>query len=297
MTNSASSAHTLRYLRPAPGLENFIRCYAQRSVRIVDGVVVHPVHARAAPILEFIFGDRIVFVHCDGKPSRTSSPSALVGMQTRRRGELHICGTHDCFIILFQPAALEHLFALPAQEFTDSDFDAQSVLGPIIPLFQEQLAECRSAEKRASVADQFLLKRALAAGTADGVSVAANQVIRGAGCACVPALADRTGLSLRQFERRFVQQVGMRPKLFARIARFEATLDRMARSTGTSWTEIAHRCGYYDQMHMVHEFAEFTGATPTNALHNLESLFHEQIEEVRSGPPPVPAAFAERWIL
>ncbi|HEV2133509.1 MAG TPA: helix-turn-helix domain-containing protein [Terracidiphilus sp.] len=296
MTKSAGAAHTLSYLQPAPYLKNFVRCYAQRSACIADGLLVHPVHARVAPILEFIFGDRIVFAQCDGKPSRTSPSSALIGMQTHRRGELHIRGTHDSFIILFQPAALERLFALPAREFTDSDFDAQSVLGPQIPLLQERLAECRSAEQRAFIADRFLLKRALAAGSLDGVTVAANQIVRAAGRVRLSAMADRAGLSLRQFERRFVSQVGMSPKLVGQIARFEATLDRMARCTGTSWTEIAHRFGYYDQMHMVHEFAEFTRSTPTNTLHNLESLFHQQIEESRSHPPPV-STTGERWIL
>jgi transcriptional regulator GlxA family with amidase domain len=87
-------------------------------------------------------------------------------------------------------------------------------------------------------------------------------------------MADSAGLSLRQFERRFLQQVGMSPKLLARIARFEAALDCMARSQTQTWTEVAHRFGYYDQMHMVHEFAEFTGETPKDTLRNLGSVLH-----------------------
>jgi AraC-like DNA-binding protein len=61
------------------------------------------------------------------------------------------------------------------------------------------------------------------------VAAAANLIIWEGG-GRIPALADRAGLSLRQFERRFVEQVGLSPKLLARIARFEATLDLMARS-------------------------------------------------------------------
>jgi AraC-like DNA-binding protein len=80
-----------------------------------------------------------------------------------------------------------------------------------------------------------------------------------------------------------MQQVGVRPKLFARIVRFEAALDSKARTATKSWTEVAHEFGYYDQMHMVHDFAEFTEKTPTETLIQLETVFVEQIKTMRSG--------------
>jgi AraC-like DNA-binding protein len=232
------------------------------------------VHARAAPALDFEFADRPVVVHPYGTPAQTAARVALIGMQTHSRGELFISGRVDSFIIMFQPAALGLLFSLSAREFTDRGFDAESVVGPGIGCFHERLAECRSGEERVRVADRFLLQRVLDAGVLDGVSAAANQVIRRPGSVRIPAMADSAGLSLRQFERRFLQQVGMSPKLLARIARFEAALDCMARSQTQTWTEVAHRFGYYDQMHMVHEFAEFTGETPKDTLRNLGSVFH-----------------------
>jgi AraC-like DNA-binding protein len=282
MTYGSGVPHGIRLVQPAPGLKHFVRYYGQRDGHIGDAIVTHPVHARAAPLLEFIFGDRVIFVPVNGKPSRVSPRSVLVGMQTHRRGVLHIRGTQDSFVILFQPGVLDLLFALPAQEITDQDFDAESVFGPMIAGFQEQLADCRTFEERASIANRFLLRRAVAAGALDGVSTAANQILRVAGAARIPVHADHAGLSLRQFERRFVQQVGISPKLFARIARFEATLDRMARLPGRTWTEVAHYFGYYDQMHMVHEFAEFSGQTPTNTLRGFESIFLQQMNEIRS---------------
>ncbi len=56
----------------------------------------------------------------------------------------------------------------------------------------------------------------------------------------------------------------------------------MARSPERTWTDVAHRFGYHDHMHMVHEFAEFTGETPTSTLLNLQSVFQEEIAEMRS---------------
>ena len=175
MADRVSVPHGIRLVRPAPGLEQFVRYYAQRDAHIGDAVVVHPVHARAAPLLEFIFGDSVVFTRSDGKPPRTSPQSVVVGMQTHRRGVLHIRGRQDSFAILFQPAGLDSLFALPSQEFTDQDFDAEAVFGPMIARFQEQLVDCSTLEERVSITNRFLLPYA-AAGALDGVSTAANHI-------------------------------------------------------------------------------------------------------------------------
>jgi len=92
---------------------------------------------------------------------------------------------------------------------------------------------------------------------------------------------NKAAVSLRQSERRFHYQVGMRPKLYSRIARFEAALDRKARSQTKSWTEIAHELGYYDQMHLVHDFGQFPGETPTNLMTELERAHQAIIDAVR----------------
>jgi AraC-like DNA-binding protein len=296
MANRVTVPHGIRLVRPSPVLEPFVRYYGHRNARLGGTVVVRPVHARAAPIVEFDFGDSdaVLYIPSDGRPPLFSPRVVLIGIQTHRRGELHIRGMVDVFAILFQPAALGLLFALPAQEFTDQAFDAEQVFGAIIARFHERLADCRSFEERISVANQFLLQRALAP-PRDGISAAATDILRGAGGTRIPAMAGRAGLGLRQFERRFVLQVGVSPKLFARIARFEAALDRMARSSQGSWTEVAHRFGYYDQMHMVHDFSRFTGETPTRTLQHFEATFEQRMRAIRSGHAP--PSQGERWVL
>jgi hypothetical protein len=142
--------HGIRLVRPAPALEPFVRFYGTRESRLLGTVFVHPVHARAAPILDFEFGDAdaILYVQSSGGPAIVSPRSVLVGMQTHKTGELRITGTVNSFAILFQPDGLNLLFALPAEEFTDRSFDAESVLGPSIARFYEQLADCSSFEAR-----------------------------------------------------------------------------------------------------------------------------------------------------
>ena len=298
MSKGVSIPHGIGLVRPAPVLEPFVRFYGYRKARLFDTSALHPVHARAAPVLDFEFGgaNAIVYKPSNDKPAIVSPRSVLVGMQTHRTGDLHITGTVDSFVILLQPAALDLLFGLPAQEFTDRSFDAESVLGREVAFLQERFADCQTFEERISVADRFLLSRVLlAARSCDGVTAAASQLLRRGGGARIPAMAGGSGLSVRQFRRKFLQKVGISPKLFARIARFEAVTDKMARSPGASWTEAAHRFGYYDQMHMVHEFAEFTGETPTRTMHYFEAVFRQQIAAIQSGSTS--RSDGDRWIL
>jgi AraC-like DNA-binding protein len=287
----------IRFHRPTPGLEQFVRFYVQREVQIRGPAVVHPVPARAAPVIEFDFGDRINVLDYKQLAHRKSPTVVVVGPQTYRRVEMQLLGALESFVIMFQPDGLHRLFSIPMHELTDKDYEGHSVLGAFISRLQTRLAGCTSLEERARCVDGFLLRRAIDSRSYDGISVAASRIVLGGGRVEIAALADRTGLSMRQFERRFIQQVGMRPKLFARIARFEASLDTKARSATKSWTDVAHEFGYYDQMHMVHDFAAFTDKTPTEALIQLETVFVQQIKTLRSGALSAKATGCPRLIL
>jgi len=202
-------------------------------------------------------------------------------MKTHCRVHLQIHGTLESFVILFQPTGLHCLFSLPMHELTDQNLDAHAVLGAQISRLEQRLGECRTFEQRVQVANEFLLRRALEERGVDGIPAVAKQILLSGGDSRIPILADNAGLSMRQFERKFLQQVGVQPKLFGRIARFEAALSNKACSAQKSWTDVAHEFGYHDQMHMVHDFEEFTGGTPTSVLRQFEILFRQQINAMR----------------
>jgi AraC-like DNA-binding protein len=286
-----------RFRRPAPGLEQFVRFYVQREIQIRGAAVVHPVPARAAPLIEFDFGDPINVLDYKQLAWRRSPAIVLVGPQTYRRVEMQLQGALESFVIMFQPDGLHRLFSVPMHELTDKDYEGYSVLGAFVSVVQSHLGGCKSLEERARCVDGFLLRRAMDSRGYDGISDAANRLVRGGGRLEIAALADRAGLSMRQFERRFIHQMGMRPKLLARIARFEAALETKARFATKSWTDVAHEFGYYDQMHMVHDFREFTDKTPTETLIQLEAVFVEQIKTMRSGPRSAKAPGSSRLIL
>jgi transcriptional regulator GlxA family with amidase domain len=97
----------------------------------------------------------------------------------------------------------------------------------------------------------------------------------------VSDLAHKAGFGIRQFERRFRYEIGIPPKLYTRIVRFEAALRRKAAAPETRWTDIAHALGYHDQMHMVHDFNGLSGDSPTAIGSQLDMFVQPEVVSVQ----------------
>jgi AraC-like DNA-binding protein len=86
--------------------------------------------------------------------------------------------------------------------------------------------------------------------------------------AAIASLEHSAGLpeSIRSFTQRFRRTVGLTPKTYARVRRFQSTLRRIAQPGDVDWADIALSCGYYDQAHFNHDFRAFSGINPSTYL-------------------------------
>jgi AraC-like DNA-binding protein len=82
----------------------------------------------------------------------------------------------------------------------------------------------------------------------------------------VSAITDKISLSPRRFIELFNDQVGMTPKVFCRVRRFQRALYEIKQRRNLIWAELAPDCGYYDQAHFICDFKEFCGLTPADYL-------------------------------
>ena len=78
----------------------------------------------------------------------------------------------------------------------------------------------------------------------------------------VREVSDSTGYSQKRFIRLFHSQVGLTPKLFGRVQRFQWLLDQINHGTNVDWARVALDAGYFDQSHMIRDFRAFTGISP-----------------------------------
>jgi AraC-like DNA-binding protein len=270
------SATKLAVRRAEPGerLRSFVHCYLQRDAR-VDGVVtVEPVMARLEQAFEFHFGEPYE-VRLYGSEARDACPPVVVvGPQTHRRARLILHGTLSAFAVMLRPAGLHGLFGLPLDRFADCGTDAHSLLGRSVTELRERLGNTATFAERVRLIEEYLSQRLLGRPPADPFARTIAIVLRRAQARVgdpwardrVSDIAIQTGLSTRQFERRFREYTGVAPIVFTRIARFQEAL-RLKRAPGfLSWIAIAHTLGYHDQMHMTRDFYGLAGDSPSRAI-------------------------------
>ena len=282
---------------PTIALRPFIQFYIHVERSRGDPLVTLPIPARASPMIEFVFGDRFKFRYW-GSPDEAAVPAtSLVGMLTRPHVTLLHQGTFQSFIIMFQAHGLTDLFGVPSSEVTNHTYDAGDVLGKPVRELRQRLGNCETCQQRVSVANHFFAERLKHAQAVDRIAFVANRIRSCNGNLSSAELARQVGVGVRQFQREFSARFGAGPKLFSRIVRFQNALDTKARSSTKSWTDVAHELGYYDQMHMVHEFREFTGDSPTETLCQLELLFRAQIDAIRAGRAAEHSIMVHRFVL
>lgn len=269
--------HTLGFRKPGSPLRGVVWFYVHKKVHLQGRSVALRVTAKAAPVLEFILGDRPLVRHDLQGTGLRSPVSLLIGPRTKPGLELELFGSSESFGIVFQADGLHNLFGLPVDEITNLTADGASLFGPAVNRMAELLGNCRTFDERVRLANQLLLDIYRNPLRREGISALVSRILQFGGNEKIDAMFRETGLSKRTFERRFQEQIGMSAKLFSRLVRFQAALDGKARCPHKSWTFVAQECGYFDQMHLIHDFEEFTAECPGDVLRSVERIYGEHI--------------------
>lgn len=82
-------------------------------------------------------------------------------------------------------------------------------------------------------------------------------------------LSSEMGCSTRHFRSLFENYVGIPPKLFCQIIRYQLALSRLLHPSRTAFNDIISDHGYYDQAHFIHEFRKFSRESPTRLMCQL----------------------------
>jgi AraC-like DNA-binding protein len=178
--------------------------------------------------------------------------------------------THTC-AVRFKPGAASRFFDLPLDALSDQRASLSDLWGSghAARIDDELWTHALSDRQRLDILERHLLlrlhDRRAAQGSAPNLVASAIAAIEAsAGAARVDALAGALGVTRQHLGKQFRTQVGLSPKLFARICRFRhaMTMIRSAQPGRMDWAGLAPGLGYFDQAHLIHEFQEFSGATP-----------------------------------
>ncbi|MBM3395323.1 MAG: helix-turn-helix transcriptional regulator [Betaproteobacteria bacterium] len=191
----------------------------------------------------------------------------LFGTTTTRVDVPLVLGSHYLGIC-FRAGQSRHFFRRDATELTDSCV-------PVEVLDMQSVDELATAVAQVDVharLDAWLMRTLERRPPHHSViDVAIQRIEFAGGNVCMGSLAGDYGKSLRQFERRFLETVGVSPKLFAQIVRFQQSLALLSTST-LPLAQLAAELGYADQSHLSHAFSRFYGSPPSQARGHVAFL-------------------------
>jgi AraC-like DNA-binding protein len=190
------------------------------------------------------------------------SGDLIIGQHTRRfksamTGQLEFLGVH------FTPTGLYQLLQQPMSRFADTICRMEDHL-PWYGMLQQQLKSATTIAERIKVMETLIIdNKAKAVYTLEAVATAATLICNSNGSIPLARVEREAGLSERSLQRYFPEYVGISPKTFARIARFNGVTRLMESEPSLNWQHILLEAGYFDASHFAHDFKSITGQTPT----------------------------------
>lgn len=258
-------------LRPSVRLASFIKCFW--ALEYSGSKNAEPVLPDGCPEIVFNLSDRFLRLH---KAHDELQPTALFAGQMSHSISIRPTGNVRLFGIRFQPAGAFPLVRFPLSEITDRIIDLTSVCrnGEEV---ESRINEARSFVERVSIFESFFGAAVAARNNTDPIAAYATEtIVEGRGLDSISSISAQVGVSDRRLERRFKRAVGVSPKTFSRIVRFQAVVNAVQLSQTPNLLDTALSFGYYDQSHLIRDFKEFSGDSPSTFFertHQLSDVF------------------------
>ena len=184
------------------------------------------------------------------------------------------------FGIQFRAAGAFPFFRAPADEMENRGVELSDLWGGGAGELRERLLEAGSAAAMFRAAEAVLMERAARPFDPNpAVSFALRSFCSGE-AGTVAEVTGRVGLSARRFIEIFRERVGLTPKAFQRVRRFQQVLRSIHGAREVDWAQVALASGYYDQAHFIHDFRGFSGLTPGEySRDKTEHLNHVPVRE------------------
>ena len=262
-------------IAPSPHLAEFIKCFWSIEDSLGSAGGPEPVVPDGCLEIVFNLADRFQRFHSDNDVE--TQPAAIVAGQMRRSVLIKPTGRISLLGIRFQHAGAFPFFQFSLSELTDRIEDIDSVWGADGREIEERICEAGTFTERVAIIETIFTVRLIANKKFDSSIVEAARMIAGNDDTMpIRKVAKLLGVSERRLEREFKQKIGVSPKLFSRIIRFQKLLKSLESNGSEGLLDKALAVGYYDQAHMLHEFKEFAGKSPTTFIdetHRISEAF------------------------
>ncbi len=211
---------------------------------------------------------------------KATQEKLTVSGQVNFSSHLYSDGDIEMIVVVFQPHAMSVFLDTPTSLFYNQEISGYNLENKSLNELAVRISECKDNTFCVNLIEQWLLSQITVnlydaahkkrLGTIEQNFKRVDAAIKSI-CVVpqtsVTELSSIACLSNKQFERLFNYLVGINPKEYARIVRFQKALGQMQNYSGErSQAQIAHSSGYADQSHFIREFKKFSGHTPVSLL-------------------------------
>ena len=239
----------LVWREPRPPLSTFVS-----SIWLADGYVPGP--HRKERVLPTGDCSLIVDLGAAGRAGVSGPHSRSFVIETS--AQFSVAG------VQFKAGGAFPFFAVPLGELTNQHVPLDALWGGPAEQLREQVSQAATPSRKLEVIECLLIGRLARAPRLHPAVVYAIRVFeQDPAIVRIGDVTARIGLSHRRFLDVFTEQVGLTPKLFCRIRRFQRILQQIRHHRKVEWADVALSCGYYDQAHFIKEFHAFSGVNPS----------------------------------
>ena len=262
---------------PSPSLNEFVRVY--RVVHFVfddiTKIPYKPYPPKPEHCLSFYPRDTETVKYTNSGTKIKNLKTVLFGQQSEVTNR-YVGKDFLVFQVVFSPGGLYRLTGIPSHQLNNCYFDAETIFEKSIKEVNDKLNDAANFNEMVVVVESFLLKQ-INRGIKEfhrldqvsGLILKTDKILN------VEWLAKESCLSLRQYERKFIERMGVSPKYFSKVVRFENAFRMKNKKPYLDWLSIAIRCGYYDYQHLTKDYKAFTNQTPTD-FHLLDNASPER---------------------
>ncbi len=209
------------------------------------------------------------------KSFNTATSCTLMGAQITPF-KLLVEESHKTVSIIFQPGGLNRFLNIPITEIFDNGYGAREVIGKEIEELLDKSHDTTTLNELNNIVQSYFLSKLSRIKEPLPIDFALQYLLTNYNTN-MDKIAGMACMSIRNFERKCKERLGMPAKMYARIARFYKAYKIIESRPKISWTDLTYEVGYYDQTHFIKDFKEFARLTPT-LIHKELSGEHIQFQ-------------------
>jgi AraC-like DNA-binding protein len=183
----------------------------------------------------------------------------------------------EMFVINFHRGMSYPFVQMPLYTLTDSVVDGELVLTSEILDMRDMILEAATVPNKFSTAEQFLIQKfSRRLEVNPFIDFAVRAITSSPSQYSIEYIAGKVGYSQKHLIELFKKNVGLTPKHFLKVMRFQKAIQEISQTSHINWASIALESGYYDQAHFINDFKIFSGFTPKE-YHIKHSLFQNYV--------------------